>query len=771
MIPEKTAKEIEQLRKELRYHSYLYYVKDAPQITDYEYDRMYRRLVELEAQYPESVTPDSPTQRVGGKASDDFGKVRFKKPMLSLTNAFSADELRDFDRRVKEGLGTDSVEYITELKIDGLSMNLVYEQGRLVQGLTRGDGRVGEDVTSNVRTINSIPLFIENAPPYMEVRGEVYMPRKSFIQLNEARDEAGLMPFANCRNAAAGSLRQLDPHVTAARKLDFFAYALGSVEGLEIHSQEQLLKQLAAFHFRVNPNYRKWDSIEGVIKGVAEWQDKRRELAYDTDGMVIKVNDFAQQEALGSTVKDPKWATAYKYPPEEAETRVERIIVTMGRTGVLTPSADLTPVHLAGTTVKRATLHNMDFIREKDIRVGDWVRIYKAGEIIPEVAVVEKDKRTGSEVVFEMPSHCPVCGSLVERVEGEAAYRCTNPECGGIVREKLIHFASRDAMVIDGMGPSVVDSLLAYNLVKDPADFYSLKAEDIEQIERMGEKSANNLVASIAASKNKGLAKLLFGLGIRSLGNTTAEKLARYFKNIDSLMKADISQISKALDFKEEKKSDNIVDKIYDMLLQNKETIIAHQNDSIGTFRQDLNDFGVAAIHAQKLIKYFQTFKNLLTDKSEIVDKLEIRKALDESIIAKNIYEALHEPNMIELIDKLRNAGVSLEVVAVNGENDKGAFSGEYVVLTGKLAFIGRRAAGDRIKQLGGEVQSAVTNKTTLVIAGTDAGSKLEKARAKNIAIIDEATFLRRAGLQVDKNVNHIKNTPNKDSIELNLFD
>ena len=423
MIPEKTAKEIEQLRKELRYHSYLYYVKDAPQITDYEYDHMYRRLVELEAKYPESVTPDSPTQRVGGKASDDFRKVRFKKPMLSLTNAFSADELRDFDRRVKEGLGTDSVEYITELKIDGLSMNLVYEQGRLVQGLTRGDGRVGEDVTSNVRTINSIPLFIENAPPYMEVRGEVYMPRKSFIQLNEARDEAGLMPFANCRNAAAGSLRQLDPHVTAARKLDFFAYALGSVEGLEIHSQEQLLKQLAAFHFRVNPNYRKWDSIEGVIKGVAEWQDKRRELAYDTDGMVIKVNDFAQQEELGATVKDPKWATAYKYPPEEAETQVERIIVTMGRTGVLTPSADLTPVHLAGTTVKRATLHNMDFIREKDIRVGDWVRIYKAGEIIPEVAVVEKDKRNGSEIIFEMPSGMRFSGRACGRRSGLSLYQ------------------------------------------------------------------------------------------------------------------------------------------------------------------------------------------------------------------------------------------------------------------------------------------------------------------------------------------------------------
>lgn len=666
MIPEKTVKEIEQLRKELRYHSYLYYVKDAPQITDYEYDHMYRRLVELEAKYPESVTPDSPTQRVGGKASDDFRKVRFKKPMLSLTNAFSANELRAFDCRVKEGLETDSVEYITELKIDGLSMNLVYEQGRLVQGLTRGDGRVGEDVTSNVRTINSIPLLIENAPPYMEVRGEVYMPRKSFIQLNEARDEAGLMPFANCRNAAAGSLRQLDPHVTAARKLDFFAYALGSVEGLEIHSQEQLLKQLAAFHFRVNPNYRKWDSIEGVIKGVAEWQDKRRELAYDTDGMVIKVNDFAQQEELGATVKDPKWATAYKYPPEEAETQVERIIVTMGRTGVLTPSADLTPVHLAGTTVKRATLHNMDFIREKDIRVGDWVRIYKAGEIIPEVAVVEKDKRTGSEVVFEMPSHCPVCGSLVERVEGEAAYRCTNPECGGIVREKLIHFASRDAMAIDGMGPSVVDSLLAYNLVKDPADFYSLKAEDIEQIERMGEKSANNLVASIAASKNKGLAKLLFGLGIRYLGAKGAELIAERYHTIEAVMNADVESLK-------------------------------------GTE-------GIGNVIADSLYAYFRKEKN------------------------------------IELIHRLQAAGVLTE--EVREEQIGGAFSGEMVVLTGKLASIGRREAGERIRSLGGDVQSSVTNKTTLVVAGTDAGSKLEKARAKNIPVINEQEFLKRAGLE-----------------------
>ena len=413
MASEEIIKKVQELRKEIRHHSYLYYVKDAPEITDYEFDHLYRQLVDLEKEYPELVTPDSPTQRVGGKASDDFGKVRFRKPMLSLANAFSADELRDFDRRVKEGLGVTSVEYITELKIDGLSMNLIYENGSLVQGLTRGDGRVGEDVTANVKTIHTIPLYIENAPPYMEVRGEVYMPRKSFIALNEERDEAGLMPFANCRNAAAGSLRQLDPHVTASRNLAFFAYALGDIQGLEIHSQEELLKQLEAFHFQVNPNYRKWDSIEGVIKGVNDWEVKRHDLGYDTDGMVIKVNDFSQQNRLGATVKDPKWAMAYKYPPEEAETKVERIIVTMGRTGVLTPSADLTPVHLAGTTVKRATLHNMDFIHEKDIRVGDHVMIYKAGEIIPEISTVLKNKRTGKEEIFEMPAACPICGEPV----------------------------------------------------------------------------------------------------------------------------------------------------------------------------------------------------------------------------------------------------------------------------------------------------------------------------------------------------------------------
>ena len=666
MASEEIRKKVEALRKEIRHLSYLYYVKDAPEITDYEFDHLYRQLVDLEKEYPELVTPDSPTQRVGGKASDDFQKVRFRKPMLSLANAFSADELRDFDRRVKEGLHTDRVEYITELKIDGLSMNLIYENGSLVQGLTRGDGRVGEDVTANVKTIHTIPLYIENAPAYMEVRGEVYMPRKSFIALNEERDEAGLMPFANCRNAAAGSLRQLDPHVTAARNLAFFAYALGDIQGLEIKSQEELLKQLEAFHFQVNPNYRKWDSIEGVIKGVNEWEQKRHDLGYDTDGMVIKVNDFAQQNILGATVKDPKWAMAYKYPPEEVETKVERIIVTMGRTGVLTPSADLTPVHLAGTTVKRATLHNMDFIHEKDIRVGDHVMIYKAGEIIPEISTVLKDKRNGTEQVFEMPDTCPICGEPVHRIEGEAAYRCTNPNCGGVVREKLIHFSSRDAMDIEGMGPSVVDSLLAYHLVEDPGDFYRLKQEDIEQIERMGEKSAANLIAAIADSKGRGLAKLLFGLGIRFLGAKGAELISRRFGTMDAIIGASAEDIQ--------------------------------ETEGIG------------------------------------------------KVIAKSLYDYLHDVKNLSVINKLKDAGVLME--DVKEETEGRAFEGEMVVLTGKLTSMGRREAGDIIKRQGGDTQSSVTNKTTLVVAGEDAGSKLEKARAKGIPVIDEATFLARAGVR-----------------------
>lgn len=665
MTAEEAAKRAEELRKELRHHSYMYYVMDAPEISDYEFDMLYRELLNLEAEYPQFVTPDSPTQRVGGKASDDFKKVRFRKPMLSLANAFSASELKAFDQRVKNGLGNEPVEYITELKIDGLSMNLIYENGRLTQGLTRGDGRVGEDVTANIRTIHTIPLYIEGAPAYMEVRGEVYMPRKSFIRLNEERDEAGLMPFANCRNAAAGSLRQLDPHVTAARNLDFFAYALGDIQGLEIHSQDELLKKLAEFHFRVNPNYRKWQTIDEVIEAVNGWEEKRHDLGYDTDGMVIKVNNFVQQNKLGATQKDPKWAIAYKYPPEEAVTRIERIVVTMGRTGVLTPSADLTPVRLAGTVVKRATLHNLDFIQEKDIREGDWVNVYKAGEIIPEVSKVLKEKRTGQEKPFVMPEACPVCGGKVERVKGEAAFRCVNPTCGGVVRQQLIHYASRDAMDIEGLGPSVADSLLAYRLVNDAADFYTLKEDDIRQIERMGEKSASNLVKAIAASKERGLAKLLFGLGIRYLGEKGAEILTARYHTMDALMEADVDDLT--------------------------------ATDGIG------------------------------------------------EAIAGSVYQYLHDEKHKDMIARLKAAGVRMDEVREEAEGT--SFAGEYVVLTGKLSRMGRREAGNLIKSLGGDVQSSVTNSTTLVVAGADAGSKLDKARAKGIPVISEDEFLARANV------------------------
>lgn len=543
MITNEIISKVKKLREELRYHSYLYYVLDKPEISDFEFDKMYRELVDFESKYPELITQDSPTQRVGGKATGDFKKVEFKKHMLSLSNAFNGKELIEFDRSVKETLNTDNIEYITELKIDGLSMNLIYEEGKLIRGLTRGDGKVGEDVTANVKTIKSIPLYIENAPPYIEIRGEVFMPRSSFVSLNEKRDAAGIMPFANCRNAASGSIRQLDPNVTASRNLDFFAYSVGETEGIEIKNQESLLNLLKKFHFKVNPNYKKINSIEKVIEIINEWQEKRHHLGYDTDGMVVKVNDFEQQNILGATSKDPKWAIAYKYPPEEAETVVENIIVTMGRTGVLTPSADLKPVQIAGTVVKRATLHNMNFIEEKDIRIGDIVKIYKSGEIIPEISVVLKNKRTGKEKKFIMPSECPLCKHKIYRTEGEVAYRCINPDCGGVIRENLIHFASRDAMNIEGLGPAVIDGLLAYNLIENIADFYELRKDDIIQIERMGEKSAKNLLTSIENSKNRGLSKFLFALGIRHLGEKGSELISEKFKDIDVLMNASVDSI------------------------------------------------------------------------------------------------------------------------------------------------------------------------------------------------------------------------------------
>ena len=469
--------EAQKLRSEIRHHEFLYYVMDAPEITDAEYDALMRRLQTIEAKYPDDVPPDSPTRRVGGKVSPEFTQVRHMSPLLSLGNAFSDEELEAFDARVKSGLPEGSeIEYVFEPKIDGLACSLIYENGRLVRAATRGDGEVGENVTANVRTIRAIPLTLnvkdgEEVPELLDVRGEVYMPRHAFMKLNEQRSEAGENEFANPRNAAAGSLRQLDPKVTAGRQLSFFAYGVGAGHK-DKHSES--LAMLRDYGFKVSEGYSVVKNIREAIAKIKEFSGKRQSLAYDTDGAVIKVNAVYQQNMLGATGKDPRWAIAFKFPPEQAETKLEDIIIQVGRTGVLTPTAVLTPVKLSGSTISRATLHNEDFIRSKDIRIGDTVVINKAGEIIPEVLHVVKEKRTGAEEEYFMPTVCPECGWKTERLNGEAAIRCTNPHCPALGREGLIHFASKGAMDIDGCGPAVINQLLDNGLISDPADLYLL---------------------------------------------------------------------------------------------------------------------------------------------------------------------------------------------------------------------------------------------------------------------------------------------------------
>lgn len=544
--------EADKLRREIRHNEYLYYVLDAPEITDAEYDRMMVRLRELEARYPDSIPADSPTQRVGGRASSQFTEVRHLEPLLSLGNVFSAEELRAFDERVRSGLPAGSkVEYVMEPKIDGLACSLIYENGKLVRAATRGDGVVGENVTANVRTIRSIPLTLkvpegEAVPELLDVRGEVYMPRQAFMRLNEQRAERGESEFANPRNAAAGSLRQLDPQVTASRSLSFFAYYLVGEGAQPKHSESLAL--LAHYGFKVSENYKVVENIDEAIKYIGDFNELRQGLSYDTDGAVIKVNDVYQQRILGATGKDPRWATAYKYPPEQAETTLEDIDWRVGRTGVLTPTAVLTPVKLSGSVISRATLHNEDFIRAKDIRIGDRVVINKAGEIIPEVLRVVAEKRTGDEKEVEIPSVCPECGWRVERQGEEAAIRCTNPHCPALGREGLIHFVSRDAMNIDGCGPSVINALLDAGLVRDAADLYSLRKEDLLKLERMGEKSADNLLAALAESKKNELDKLLFALGIRHVGAKVARILATEFGSMEKLQQAQPEELAQIRD-------------------------------------------------------------------------------------------------------------------------------------------------------------------------------------------------------------------------------
>lgn len=658
--------EADKLRREIRHNEYLYYVLDAPEITDAEYDRMMVRLRELEARYPDSIPADSPTQRVGGRASSQFTEVRHLEPLLSLGNVFSAEELRAFDERVRSGLPAGSkVEYVMEPKIDGLACSLIYENGKLVRAATRGDGVVGENVTANVRTIRSIPLTLkvpdgETVPELLDVRGEVYMPRQAFMRLNEQRAERGESEFANPRNAAAGSLRQLDPQVTASRSLSFFAYYLVGEGAQPKHSESLAL--LAHYGFKVSENYKVVENIDEAIKYIGDFNELRQGLSYDTDGAVIKVNDVYQQRILGATGKDPRWATAYKYPPEQAETTLEDIDWRVGRTGVLTPTAVLTPVKLSGSVISRATLHNEDFIRAKDIRIGDRVVINKAGEIIPEVLRVVVEKRTGDEKEVEIPSVCPECGWRVERQGEEAAIRCTNPHCPALGREGLIHFVSRDAMNIDGCGPSVINALLDAGLVRDAADLYSLRKDDLLKLERMGEKSADNLLAALAESKKNELDKLLFALGIRHVGAKVARILATEFGSMEKLQQAQPEELAQ------------------------------------------IRDIG---------------------------DK-----------IAESVVTWLNVPANIDLVERLAAAGLTMTFTPPASQEDN-SFFGKTLVFTGTMPTLGRAEAKTMAQDVGAKVSGSVSKKTDYVIAGAEAGSKLEKAQQLGVTVIDEAEFLR----------------------------
>ncbi|MGI6702941.1 MAG: NAD-dependent DNA ligase LigA [Clostridia bacterium] len=540
----KAQKRIEDLRREIEDHNYRYYVLDNPMISDQDFDALMRELQDLEDRHPEFVSPHSPTQRVGGKASERFPKVVHTMPMLSLANAFDEGELRDFDRRVRSAVG-DSVEYVTELKIDGLSVALTYKDGFFERGATRGDGVVGEDVTANLKTIKTIPLRLRDRV-FLEARGEVFMPVQGFERLNQRQKEQGQSLFANPRNAAAGSLRQLDPAITAARPLDIFLFNLEHIEGVEITTHSGGLEYLKEQGFKISPGYRVFESMEDVIKLCAEWQQKRDTLPFEIDGIVVKLNSLRQRALLGVTSKNPRWAIAYKFPAQQKKTRVRDIIIQVGRTGALTPTAILEPVSISGSTVGRATLHNEDYIRQKDIRIGDRVLVKKAGDIIPEVTGVLAEERTGDEKIFRMPAKCPVCGSDAVRAEGEAVTRCTGIACPARTRRSIIHFVSRDAMDIAGLGPSIIELLLDNDLIRDASDLYRLKdrREELTGLERMGQKSVDNLLSSIEASKTRGLARVITALGIPFVGVRASTLLAQHFGSMDALQSADAGDLT-----------------------------------------------------------------------------------------------------------------------------------------------------------------------------------------------------------------------------------
>jgi len=619
MERQSAEKRVQELHETLNQYNYEYHVLDKPSVPDSEYDQRLRELIELEDQFPDLKSPDSPTQRVGGAILDFFEKVEHRTPMLSLGNAFNEQDLRDFDRRVRQAVG-DDFSYVCELKIDGLAVSLRYEGGRFVQGATRGDGSIGEDITSNLKTIRSIPLKVKDTAAF-EVRGEAFMPKRSFEALNAAKEERGEEPFANPRNAAAGSLRQLDPKIAASRNLDIFLYALAEIGDMGIESHSEGLDRLDELGFKTNPERKRCATIEEVLEYVEKWTQGRPDLSFDIDGIVIKVDALDQQSELGTTAKSPRWAIAFKFPAEEVVTILKDIELSVGRTGVVTPTAILEPVRVAGTTVQRASLHNEDLIREKDIKIGDHVVIKKAGDIIPEVVNVLEEKRTGEEQEFSMPTHCPECESELVRLEGEVALRCINPKCPAQIREGLIHFVSRNAMNIDGLGEKVISQLFREQLIEDVADLYRLEREQLLALERMGEKSVDNLLAAIEASKKNSLEKLLFGLGIRHVGAKAAKTLSQEFGTMDKLSSASAEELT-------------AVNEIGGKMA---EAIVAYfENEEVQELLQELKDAGVnmeykgpKPVAASDVDSYFAGKTIVLTGKIEQLSRNEAKERIE----------------------------------------------------------------------------------------------------------------------------------------------
>lgn len=658
MAEKKVEKEIDGLRETLRRHEHLYYVLDRPEITDAEYDGLMRRLQQLEAQHPELITPDSPSQRVGGKAREGFVKVRHSSPMLSLDNALNEDEMREFDRRVRTLLGDEPFEYIAELKLDGLSMAAHYENGGMRQAITRGDGLVGEDVTENARTIRSLPLRAHSKLPAFEARGEVIMPRKALDKLNAEREQQQLPLFANPRNAAAGALRALDPTVTASRQLDYFAYFLFVNGQFYSDTQWEALQTLEKLGFKVNPYKAKCAGLDEVLEFYRGWERKRESLPHEIDGVVVKVNSVRQQAVLGWTAKAPRWAVAFKFAAHQAETAIEDIQVYVGRTGALTPVAFLRPVNIGGVTVARASLHNEDEIGRLGVEIGDRVLVERSGDVIPKVVRVVS--QGGDRRPFRMPKHCPVCGGEVVREEGEAASRCINTNCPARLQQSVLHFVARGVMDIDGMGDVLVDQLVTRGMVKSVADIYELTLEQLLELERMGQKSAEKILRNIGASRKQPLPRVLNGLGIPFVGERTAQILADTFGSLDAIMAADEETLQQA---------------------------------------------------------------------EEVGPK-----------VAASIRQFFHERRNRELVERLRKAGLTFEHTI--RKKSGGPLAGKIFVLTGTLPNLAREEAKARIESAGGKVTGSVSKKTDYVVAGEEAGSKLDKANELGIAVVDEAKLL-----------------------------